>query len=121
MDKEELKKEIINKYSKHKSIFMPYKDDILYLKQNNVTLKGILEYLFQIDENIKNKYQGKEKTAIVNLSLFIKKRQINQKTIAKPQLKQKENKKDIIINEDPLKLLKENKSYMIDKELKKLI
>ena len=122
MNKEELKKEIIKKYSKHKSIFMPHKDDILYLKQNNVTLKGILEYLFQIDENIKNKYQGKEKTAIANLSLFIKKWQINQnKNTIKPKSKLKENKKDITINEDPLELLKESKSYIIDEELRKLV
>ena len=87
MNKEELKKEIINKYSKNKSIFMPYKDDILYLKQNNVTLRGILEYLFKIDENIKNKYQGKEKIALTNLSKFIKKCQKNN-PISKPKNEQ---------------------------------
>ena len=130
MSKEELKKEIIKKYSKHKSIFMTYKDDILYLKQNNVTLKGILEYLFQVDEDIKNKYQGKEKIALTNLSKFIKKQlnQNSQKKSLKPQLQQKENKTNKKTDEkinipwrNAVDILNEDKNYIIDESYRDLI
>ena len=53
MDKE--LKEIIEKYinCNRKNIFFKYKKEILLLKENSVPLKGILEYLFKKDEELK--------------------------------------------------------------------
>jgi len=70
--RENLIKELINKYSKI-NIFEPYKEDILLLRENNVPLRAILEeYLFAIDTNLKEKYKNREKTAITHLSKTIK-------------------------------------------------
>ncbi len=72
MDKE-LKK-IIEKYANcnRKNVFSKYKKEILLLKENCVTLKGILEYLFKKDEELKKRYENRINTALAHLSRTIR-------------------------------------------------
>lgn len=63
-----------NSQQKKKNIFAPYAKDILYMREKNVSLKVILEFLISKDNDIKNRYDNEKKfqTGIAFLSASIK-------------------------------------------------
>ena len=68
----ELKK-IIEKYGNcRKNVFSKHKKEILLLRENCVTLKGILEYLFKKDKELEKRYEKRIDTALAHLSRTIR-------------------------------------------------
>ncbi len=72
MKKEELDKFLQNKELKRVGIYEKYKAEILYLRENRATLDVVLEYLFEQDISIKNKYSNSEKSLQAAKSLLSK-------------------------------------------------
>ena len=99
MDKE-LKK-IIEKYANcnRKNVFSKYKKEILLLKENCVTLKGILEYLFKKDEELKKRYENRINTALAHLSRTIRTWQKNAKSNIEGKVISQNNKPAPVSNQ----------------------
>ncbi len=72
MKKEELDKFLLKKELRRVGIYEKYKAEILYLRENRATLDIVLEYLFEQDIDIRNKYSNSEKSLQAAKSLLSK-------------------------------------------------
>ena len=113
MDKE-LKK-IIEKYANcsRKNVFSKYKKEILILKENCVTLKKILEYLFTKDKELKKRYENRVDTALAHLSRTI--RNWKKKEIQKSNVKEEK-----VSNNNPVPKENPNPKKEVQDEKNKL-
>jgi len=92
--------------------FDKWKEVISYLKNKDISTKEVLNFLFEEDSILSEKYKGRESTAYALLSKFVKKHfKKEDKRIVEPYLQKIEKqdiKKDSELNED-----NEDKAKMI--------
>jgi hypothetical protein len=102
MKKSELDKLLKLQQKNKRNIFDNFKDEILYLRENGATLYIILNYLIDNSDEIKQRYESKEKykTGLSFLSKTIKKwqQQGNNITTA-PQPQQQDKSKPSILTQ----------------------